>query len=141
MTERSYTELLKRTTLTSRYRYLALRGAIGDETFGHERYLNQRFYQSQEWRSVRDQVIIRDQGRDLGLEGHEIHASAFVHHMNPISRDDLLHFNDDIVNPEYLITVSHTTHNAIHFGDENLLPQPIVERTPDDTLLWRRGPA
>lgn len=136
MSNRTYTDLMKRTSLLSRFRYLSLGGFVGEETFGHERYLNQRFYQSQEWRSVRDQVIIRDGGRDLGLEGHEIHSSAFVHHMNPISRDDLLRFNHDIVNPEYLITVSHTTHNAIHFGDESLLPKPIVERMPGDTLLW-----
>lgn len=133
---RTYSEMMLRDTLLGRFRYLALRGAVGAETFGHERHLNQGFYASREWKQVRDLVIIRDHANDLGVEGHTIHDKLFVHHMNPIQVNDLVHFNDDILNPEYLITVSMLTHNAIHYGDESLLPQPIVERRPGDTVLW-----
>lgn len=133
---RTYAELQKRTAFLSRFRYLALGGAIGVATFGFDRHLNQAFYGSSAWKSVRDQVIIRDDGLDMGLPGHHIHSQIHVHHMNPMQVDDLLHFNDDILNPEYLICVSSQTHNAIHFGDEKQLPRPFVERSPGDTDLW-----
>ena len=133
---RSYAELVKRTAFLSRFRYLMLGGTLGAATFGYDRPLNQGFYASRDWKSVRDQVIVRDDGCDLGMPGHGIHDRILVHHMNPIGVNDLVHFNDDILNPEYLICVSTRTHNAIHFGDERQLPQPIVERRPGDTDLW-----
>ena len=133
---RTFGEMALRDTHLARFRYLALDGVVGEATFGYDRHLNQKFYTSREWRTVRDQVIIRDNGCDLGVEGHHIHGPVLVHHMNPIALDDIVHFNDDIINPEYLISVSRRTHNAIHFGDEGLLPKPIVERRPGDTRPW-----
>ena len=133
---RTYTDLLKRDTLLGRYRYLALGGELGEQTFGNERILNQNFYMSHAWKRVRDIVIIRDQGWDLGIPDHPIMGRILVHHMNPIRPQDLLEFNPDILDPEYLISVSHGTHNAIHYGDERQLPQPFVERRPGDTDLW-----
>lgn len=133
---RTYAELQKRTAFLSRFRYLSLGGELGAATFGFDRHLNQAFYASREWKRVRDEVIIRDDGLDLGIPGHHIHDRVLVHHMNPIRVSDLLDFNEDILNPEYLICVSTPTHNAIHFGDERQLPRPFVERTPGDTDLW-----
>ena len=132
----SYSELQKRTAFLSRFRYLSLGGELGAATFGFDRHLNQAFYGSQLWKSVRDEVIVRDDGCDLGVPGHGIHDRILVHHMNPIRVQDLVEFNEDILNPEYLICVSTQTHNAIHFGDEKQLPRPFVERTPGDTDLW-----
>ena len=132
----SYSELQKRTAFLSRFRYLSLGGELGAATFGFDRHFNQAFYGSQLWKSVRDQVIVRDDGCDLGVPGHGIHDRILVHHMNPIRVQDLVEFNEDILNPEYLICVSTQTHNAIHFGDEKQLPRPFVERTPGDTDLW-----
>lgn len=132
----TYSELAKRSTLESRFKYAKLDGEVGAATFGSDRYLNQAFYGSYEWKRVRDEVIIRDGGCDLGIPGFEIHDRILVHHMNPIQVTDLVHFNEDILNPEYLICVSTSTHNAIHFGDERQLPRPFVERTPGDTTLW-----
>lgn len=135
---RTYTELCKRTELISRFRYAVLGGDVGAATFGYDRYLNQKFYASLEWKQVRDEVIIRDEGCDLGVEGFGIHGRILVHHMNPIRVQDLNpdNFNQDVLDPEYLITVSNTTHNAIHFGDESQLPRVLVERRPGDTDLW-----
>lgn len=132
----TYTELSLRSTFIARFRYAMLGGELGVATFGHDRPLNQKFYASHEWKRIRDAVIVRDNGCDLGVPGHGIHDRILVHHMNPIQMQDLLHFNEDILNPEYLICVSTRTHNAIHFGDERQLPQPIVERLPGDTKLW-----
>lgn len=132
----TYSEMSLRTSFLARFRYLALGGQLGAETFGFDRHLNQKFYASSEWKRIRDVVIVRDQGCDLGMEGHAIHDRVLVHHMNPIQVSDLIHFNEDILDPEYLICVSTKTHNAIHFGDERQLPSPIVERRPGDTLLW-----
>lgn len=132
----TYSELSKRTDFLARFRYAVLGGELGMATFGHDRYLNQRFYASVEWKRVRDQVIVRDDGCDLGVPGRFIHDRILVHHMNPIKVQDLTEFNPDILNPEYLICVSTLTHNAIHFGDESQLPRPFVERTPGDTKLW-----
>lgn len=137
MSNRTYTELILRDTLLGRFRYAVLGGELGVATFGYDRPLNQAFYASREWKQVRDTVIIRDNGCDLGVPGHEIFDRVLVHHMNPIGKMDLVHFNEDILNPEYLICVSTRTHNAIHFGDEAQLPSNgIIERRPGDTTLW-----
>ena len=132
----THSEMLKRDTFLGRFRYLVLGGELGAATFGFDRHLNQTFYASREWKNIRDIAIIRDEGCDLGVPGREIHDRILVHHMNPIKVQDLLHFNEDILNPEYLITVSTRTHNAIHFGDESQLPSALVERRPGDTTLW-----
>lgn len=132
----THTEMLKRDTFLGRFRYLVLGGELGVATFGFDRHMNQKFYASREWKQIRDLAIIRDEGCDLGVPGHQIMDRVLVHHMNPIQPKDLVHFNEDLLDPEYLICVSTQTHNAIHFGDENQLPQPIVERRPGDTLLW-----
>lgn len=137
MTERNYQELILRDTLQARFRYAMLGGTLGVATFGFDRPLNQDFYRSREWKEVRDIVIIRDNGCDLGVEGYGIHDRVLVHHMNPIRPEDLKgEFNPALLIPDFLICVSTRTHNAIHFGDEKQLPQPIVERRPGDTTLW-----
>ena len=133
---RSYTELSRLQTFEERYDYLSVQSAVGVNTFGFERWLNQAFYHSAEWRHARVQVIARDYGCDLGIEGHEIYGTMIVHHMNPIAVDDITHANIDIINPEYLITVSLRTHNAIHYGDRSQLDQPMITRRPGDTKLW-----
>lgn len=132
----TYEELIKRDTFLGRFRYLVLGGELGVATFGFDRHLNQTFYMSHAWKQARDIAIIRDNGCDLGVPGHEIHDRILVHHMNPIKVQDLTHFNEDILNPDYLICVSTRTHNAIHFGDERQLPEPMIERKPGDTTLW-----
>jgi hypothetical protein len=133
----TYTEMIKRDAFLSRFRYLVLGGELGVATFGFDRHLNQSFYTSHEWRKARDEVIIRDNGCDLGVSGHEIMDRVLVHHMNPLRVVDLVHHDmDRLFNPEYLICVSTSTHNAIHFGDERQLPRPLIERRPGDTTLW-----
>lgn len=134
---RNYRELSRLKTFDERFEYLKIGRLVGESTFGFERYLNQTLYNSSKWRRLRNQIIIRDNGFDLGVEGYEIHGIIIVHHMNPISVDDLKDFSDDIFNPEYLICVSLTTHNAIHYGDKSLIPQEPVERRPGDTCPWR----
>ena len=136
MTSRTYTELALRDTFLGRFKYAMLGGELGIVTFGYDRPLNQAFYASREWKQVRDEVIIRDNGCDLGVPGYEVMDRILVHHMNPIQKFDLLDFNEDVLNPEYLICVSTRTHNAIHFGDERQLPEPVIERRPGDTDLW-----
>jgi hypothetical protein len=133
---RSYFELCRLKTFEERYYYLELKGELGLSTFGFDRWINQRFYKSWEWKSVRDQVIVRDDGCDLGIPGYEIHSGLIVHHMNPMSLDDLEHGEDWIIDPNYLITTSLQTHNAIHYGDESQLPRGPVERKSGDTTLW-----
>ena len=133
---RTYRELLREETFVARFRYLSLSGIVGDTTFGFDRWINQQFYTSREWRSLRHEIIARDEGCDLGILSHEIHDRIIIHHMNPISAEEIQQSDDDILNPEYLITTSHLTHNAIHYGDERLLPRPIVDRKPGDTKLW-----
>lgn len=135
---RNYTELSKLDTFEERYRYLRLSGSVGRDTFGFDRYLNQIFYRSSEWKSVRDKVIIRDNGCDLGIEGYDIHGRIYIHHMNPITVDDIENRSDLLLDPEYLITTTFNTHNAIHYGDEDLLILPPVERTKNDTCPWRQ---
>lgn len=133
---RSYSELRRIDSFNERYDYLQLRGEVGRSTFGFERYMNQRFYTSREWKHIRNQVIARDEGMDLGIEGYEIYDRIIIHHMNPMTPEHLKHGDEDILNPEYLITTTHRTHNAIHYGDRSLLPQPLVERQRGDTQLW-----
>lgn len=137
-TIKTYSELITLPTFEERYRYLRLRGSVGKDTFGFDRYLNQNFYRSLEWKRVRDKVIIRDNGCDLGIEDRMIPGRVLIHHMNPITEQDILRATDILLNPEYLICVSHTTHNAIHFGDEDLLITNPVVRTPNDTCPWKR---
>lgn len=137
---RRYSELRHISDFYDRFEYLSLRGRVGEETFGAERYLNQQFYRSPEWRRARRDTIARDMGCDLGVAGYEIFSELYVHHMNPIVVDDFAeHFNPDILDPEFLITVTHKTHNAIHYGDPSQLPRLIVERRPGDTTLWKRN--
>lgn len=124
-------------TFEERYQYLRLDGVIGEDTFGFDRYLNQTFYRSQRWKRVRDQVIVRDNGCDLGIEGNEIYGKVLIHHMNPITIRDIENESDFLLNPEYLICVTHNTHNAIHYGDEGLLMKGPIERTKNDMCPWR----
>ena len=135
---KSYDALILLDTIEDRYNYLRISGGVGYETFGFDRYLNQGFYQSAEWKRVRNEVISRDNGCDLGLEGYEINGRILIHHMNPIRPDQIKFFDPDILDPDFLISCSHKTHNAIHYGDENLLPRRIVERRPNDTIPWRQ---
>lgn len=135
---RTYSELILLPTFEERYRYLRLQGKIGESTFGFDRYLNQVFYRSQRWKAVRDHVIIRDNGCDLGIEGREIHGPILVHHMNPLTIYDIEHETDYLLDPEFLISTILTTHNAIHYGDESLLLLDPVERSRNDTCPWRR---
>ena len=137
MSIKTYSELITFPTFEERYRYLRLQGRVGEETFGFDRYLNQIFYKSKEWRSIRDYVITRDNGCDLGVEGYEIHGQILIHHMNPITKEDILQRNDVLLNPEYLITTIKNTHDAIHYGDENLLITAPIERRKNDTCPWR----
>lgn len=133
---RTYSELRRLETFEDRYRYLRLHGQVGDPTFGFDRWMNQQFYRSREWRQLRQQIILRDEGCDLGVPGFEIHDRIIIHHMNPMVPQDLVQGSLDVLDPEYLICVTHPTHNAIHYGDESLLPKPMVERRPGDTKLW-----
>ena len=135
---RTYSELIKLPTFEERFQYLKLDGDVGVETFGFGRYLNQAFYSSDEWKSIRNQVIIRDNGCDLGIEGREIYKRIIIHHMNPITKEDLLYRTEYLLNPEYMICTMKNTHDAIHYGDENLLFKEPVERKPNDTCPWRR---
>lgn len=133
---RTYTELRQLPTFEERFKYLKLGAQVAAETFGFDRWVNQRFYRSPEWRKVRRDVIIRDEGRDLGVEGYELQNGIYVHHMNPMLPKDIVDASEWILNPEYLICVSFNTHNAIHYGDENLLPK-VIERKPNDTCPWK----
>lgn len=134
---KSYSELIKFQTYEDRFRYLKLDGAVGKETFGFDRYLNQVFYRSQKWRKIRDYVIVRDNGCDLGVEGYEIYGRIIIHHMNPITVDDIVRESEFLLDPEFLISTVHATHNAIHYGDEDLLITAPVERTKNDTCPWK----
>ena len=134
---RTYSELITLPTFEERFEYLRLRGVVGEETFGFDRYLNQSFYKSNEWLRVRDSVIIRDCGCDLAVYGREINGRILVHHMNPIRADDILHRSDYLLNPEYLICTVKSTHDAIHYGDSSLLITSPIERVKNDTCPWR----
>lgn len=133
---KSYSELRRLETFEERYDYLKLGGIVGEPTFGYDRYINQRFYTSKQWRQVRDEVIARDIGMDLGVPGYEIYDRIIIHHMNPMSANDIEHADADILSPQYLITTTHKTHNAIHYGDASLLAKQPIERQPGDTRLW-----
>lgn len=135
---RTYSELIRLPTFEERYKYLQLKGSVGIDTFGFDRYLNQKFYKSKEWKRIRDYVIIRDNGCDLGIADREIDRRVIIHHMNPIDPKDIQNVSDFLLNPEYLITTTHSTHNAIHYGDEQLLVKEPVIRKPNDTCPWRR---
>lgn len=133
---RTYSELRRLETFKERYEYLRLKGAVGEPTFGYERYHNQRFYTSRQWKQVRDHVITRDFGNDLGVEGYAIHDRIIIHHMNPMTPEDIIHGDDSILDVEFLISTTHQTHNAIHYGDASLLTKVLIERRPGDTRLW-----
>ena len=135
---RTYSELRTLPTFEERYRYLQLNGSVGKDTFGFDRYLNQVFYRSQEWKSIRDFVIVRDNGCDLGVEGYEIHGRIIIHHLNPLTVKDITTASIYLLDPEYLICTTHNTHNAIHYGDEGLLISAPIVRTRNDTCPWRR---
>lgn len=132
---RSYSELVQFDSFEERYAYLRLRGRVGDETFGNERRLNQEFYHSTQWRRLRRHVLIRDDNCDLGIPGLDIPSGLHIHHMNPVTVDDLLDGNPEVLDPEFLISTSQATHNAIHYGDERLLRRPFTERRPGDTWI------
>jgi len=133
---RTYSELRRFETFDDRFEYLKLGGGIGRSTFGFDRYINQQFYQSREWADIRNHVMVRDEGCDLGVPGYEIRSSPLIHHMNPMSVDDILNRESWILDPEYLILTYHKTHNDIHFGVNRKLPKVVTERSPRDTKLW-----
>lgn len=136
MRTRSFRDLRRLQSFEERFDYLSLRGTVGESTFGFDRYINQQFYTSRQWRQVRELVIVRDEGCDLGLAGYEINDKILIHHMNPMTVEDIEHGESSILDPEFLICVTHRTHNAIHYGDKTLLAKPLVERRPGDTRLW-----
>ena len=138
MKMKTYKELMRLSTFEERFEYLNLAGRVGIETFGYDRYLNQMFYGSDEWRSLRDEIIVRDNGCDLSVDGYTIHGKIYIHHMNPITKDDILQHSDSLVNPDYLICVSFATHNAIHYGNDNFVTRnQVIERRRNDTCPWR----
>lgn len=138
MMNRSYSELITIPTYEDRFHYLQLNGAVGKDTFGYDRYLNQILYNSKEWKRFRDEIIIRDNGCDLAFEGYDIHGRILVHHINPITVDDVANRNPLVFDPENVICVTHNTHNAIHYGDESLLITAPIERTRHDTCPWKK---
>lgn len=138
MNLRRYSELKRLKTFEERYEYLRIGGLIGESTFGFERYLNQQLYTSQRWRQLRNEIIIRDNGCDLGIEGRDIYDKIIIHHMNPLTRDQMQDPDESMFDPEYLICVSLNTHNAIHYGDASLLRKDYIPRRPNDTCPWKR---
>lgn len=137
MSIKTYSELILLPTFEERFKYLQLNGRVGDDTFGFDRYINQKFYRSSEWKRIRDYIIIRDNGCDLAVDGYEIHGRILIHHMNPITISDIKFSTEYLMNPDYLICVTHNTHNAIHYGDEKqIITGPIV-RTKNDTCPWK----
>lgn len=136
---RTYNELMLLPTFEERFEYLKLSGRVGEETFGFDRWLNQKFYRSAEWKHLRDQVIIRDNGCDLGVEGREIYGKILIHHMNPISKKDILERTDLLLNPKYLISVTKQTHDAIHYSDDSILMKDPIVRSRNDTCPWRHN--
>lgn len=134
---RTYSELIKYSTFEERFKYLSLKGQVGEETYGFDRWINQRFYRSTEWKQIRSRVIVRDSGCDLGIDGREIPGRVIVHHINPILVEDIRDASEFLLNPEYLICVSETTHQAIHYGDESLLILMPKERRANDTCPWK----
>lgn len=137
-TIRTYSELILLPTFEERFEYLRLNGIVGADTFGFDRYINQLFYRSQRWKSVRNKIIIRDNGCDLGVEGYDIYGRIIIHHMNPLLVKDFINETEFLLDPEYLIATTHNTHNAIHYGDVSLLPTAPIERRQNDTCPWKR---
>lgn len=135
---KTYSDLKRLDTFDERLRYLKLDGTVGSETFGFERYLNQAFYRSDEWKQIRNQIIIRDKGCDLGIDGCEMYGNIIVHHINPIITDDIINQTDLLLNPEYLISTTLQTHNAIHYGNVNLVTDLLNERSKNDMCPWRQ---
>lgn len=133
---RTYSELQHLDTLEERFDYLKLGGVVGQSTFGFDRWINQQFYRSREWKQIRDHVIVRDNGFDLGTPDVPTRGAHLIHHMNPLTLEDFEESTDNLLDPEFLITTALRTHNAIHFGDKELLPKPYVERRPGDTIEW-----
>lgn len=139
MNDKSYSEMITMSEFDDRFRYAKLDGQVGMGTFGFDRYLNQQFYRSKEWKRLRDQIIIRDNGCDLGVPGHEISGKIYIHHLNPLSPEDITESTEKLFDPDNLVCVSAETHNAIHYGDESILEKnKIVERSPGDTCPWKR---
>lgn len=139
MTTRTYSELILLPTFEERFEYLRLKGKIGEDTFGFDRWINQNFYRSKEWKRIRDQIILRDNGCDLGILDREIYGKAIIHHMNPVSVQDIIDATEYLLNPEFLICTTLDTHNAIHYGDASgVLRTNPVERKPNDTCSWRK---
>lgn len=137
---KTYSELILLPTFEERFEYLKLDGVVGEATFGFDRWLNQMFYKTKEWRTVRRQVILRDNGCDLGVDGCEITGNIYVHHINPITKEDIINRSDILLNPEYLISVSYDTHQAITYSNKDLLPmRSFIERQPNDTCPWKRN--
>ena len=134
---RTYSELIAFPTFEERVKYLQLEGSVGKDTFGYDRYLNQLFYKTAEWKRLRQDLIIRDNGCDLGVEGREIYGRIIIHHLNPITKDDIVSRTEYLLNPDFLICTTHNTHNAIHYGDESLLCLGPIERKPNDTCPWK----
>lgn len=133
---RCYSEMRRLSTFEERFDYLSLAGQVGEATFGFDRWVNQRFYTSLQWRHARNEVILRDNGCDLGIRGHEVPFGLLVHHMNPLTVEAIESGEDWIIDPEFLVCTSKRTHNAIHYGDASLLARPHVQRSPGDTKLW-----
>jgi hypothetical protein len=133
---KTYSELKELSTFEDRFDYLVLGGRVGEATFGFDRWINQGFYQSREWKHIRNDVVVRDNGCDLGISGYEINGALLVHHINPMDSEDIVHGEEWILNPEYLITTTKNTHNAIHYGNRDLIPKPFKPRSPGDTKLW-----
>ena len=133
---RTYSELRRLETFAERFKYLSLKGQVGESTFGFDRWMNQLFYQSSEWRQLRTHIIVRDNGCDLGVPDYEITDRITIHHLNQIRPEDFSNGDESMLDPDNLISVSHMTHNAIHYGNERLLRKPLIERKPGDTKLW-----
>lgn len=134
---RTYSELITLPTFKERFQYLQLSGSVGANTFGYDRYLNQLFYRSPEWKQLRDEIIIRDNGCDLAMDGYDIYGRIIIHHLNPLVKDDILNRSEYLLNPEFLVCTTHNTHNAIHYGDESLLITEPIVRSRNDTCPWK----
>lgn len=139
MSIKTYSELITLPSFEQRFAYLQLKGTVGKDTFGYDRYLNQYFYSTKEWKDFRRSIIIRDTGCDLGIDGRKIHGVIVLHHLNPITVEDVLERRKCLLDPENVICTSHNTHNAIHYGDESLLIKDPIERSKNDTCPWKRG--
>lgn len=137
MSKRCYRELSRLKTFEERYEYLRIGGAVGESIFSFERYLNQALYMSKRWKLLRNEIIVRDNACDLGVEGHDIYDKIIIHHMNPITREQIRNPDESLFDPEFLICVSNRTHQAIHYGDASLLPKGPVIRRPNDTCPWK----